>query len=243
MRNILENILKQEEHYKRIHYPNKSNFESFLLTRKLINNYEPTSNNELTLDKIINSKEIQKAIEKESEIKVIQNIKIKNELDLKEEQDERRNIKLNSISNVNSKPIYSYFCSLCGNNTFLLDTMLEKLPQRQFDKSYIINKKEIYVNSNLSRDLPILISKSNNSVERRMKLKCYKCGIMIGYYCDDDYLYIINISTVSDPSLCEFYSEFEKEKKSNPQINKLLNEKRKEISNLKKKENLFIKIN
>jgi hypothetical protein len=77
--------------------------------------------------------------------------------------------------------LYTYYCSLCGANVIVSDTMLESMPRRKTDESIIILISKIFFKSYLKRDKLCVIKRDTNKYEKQFCFVCQECGVLIAY--------------------------------------------------------------
>jgi len=81
--------------------------------------------------------------------------------------------------------LYTYYCSLCGANVIVSDTMLESMPRRKTDESIIILISKIFFKSYLKRDKLCVIKRDTNKYEKQFCFVCQECGVLIAYQTND----------------------------------------------------------
>lgn len=138
--------------------------------------------------------------------------------------------------------LYSYYCSLCGENVLILDCVLEKLPKRKTDDSTIVFTKKIFLKNYLKKDKLLIIEREVEGIkkyEKQYVFKCQMCGIPVAYQVKNffketkntdnkineeltdknstenniDYvLYVISNSVKNNPISSDLYIEMEKVK-------------------------------
>jgi hypothetical protein len=80
---------------------------------------------------------------------------------------------------------YSYYCSLCGANVILTDTVMESMPRRTTDDSMIVLVSKLFFKSYLKRDKLMVIKRDTNKYEKQFRFICHECGVFIAYQCLD----------------------------------------------------------
>jgi len=129
--------------------------------------------------------------------------------------------------------LYSYYCSLCGANVIVSDTMLESMPRRKTDDSIIILISKIFFKSYMKKEKLTVIKRDTNKYEKQYTFVCQECGVFIAYQTNDyeDYdaadelkrrsnkifshnkkriLYVLIDAVVVDPRQSSLFIEMEK---------------------------------
>lgn len=81
--------------------------------------------------------------------------------------------------------LYTYYCSLCGANVIVSDTMLESMPRRKTDDSIIILVSKIFFKNYLKRDKLSVVKRETNKYEKQFNFVCQECGVLIAYQAMD----------------------------------------------------------
>lgn len=133
--------------------------------------------------------------------------------------------------------LVTYYCSLCGANALMTDTMLESMPRRKTDESIIVLVSKIYFKSFLRRDRLMVVKRDMNKYEKQYRFVCQECGVFIAYqsmdYEENDtinelkrrsnkifsqnkkkILYILIDAVVADPRQSSLYIEMDKIKEN-----------------------------
>jgi len=84
-------------------------------------------------------------------------------------------------ANKDEKMIQTYYCSLCGANVVVTDTMLELMPHRKTDDSIIVLVNKIFFKSYMKKDKLIVIKRDTNKYEKQYRYICQECGVFIAY--------------------------------------------------------------
>ena len=146
---------------------------------------------------------------------------IKEKIDDKEELESENNGKI------------PYFCALCGHKVILSSISFDSLPHRRVDDAIICLLKENHIENLLLKDKYIVIRRGKNRYEKQYTFKCPNCGILVAYQSMDfeednqetknkeivlellnkkekKILYILNDSTIDNPSYSLLQNEIEK---------------------------------
>jgi hypothetical protein len=139
----------------------------------------------------------------------------------------------NENINLQEDQLYTYYCSLCGANVIVSDTMLESMPRRKTDESVIVLVNKIFFKNYMRRDRLVVIKRECNKYEKQYRFCCQDCGVFIAYqsrdYDEQDtqdelkkrsnkifsqdkrkILYIMIDAVVVDPRQSSLYIEMEK---------------------------------
>jgi len=131
------------------------------------------------------------------------------------------------------KKLFTYYCSLCGANVIVTDTMLEIMPRRKTDESIISLTSKIFLKNYMKKDKLVVIKRDNNRYEKQYLYNCQNCGVFVAYQSnefDDEenpdeikkrsnkifsstqrkILYILVDAVVANPSQSSLYIEMEK---------------------------------
>ncbi|EGF77882.1 hypothetical protein BATDEDRAFT_91130 [Batrachochytrium dendrobatidis JAM81] len=86
-----------------------------------------------------------------------------------------------------------YYCSFCGEYVLILDTLIEKVPQRKTDKAYILDEDQRVVRFHTVPGNTILIQRST-AFERQQRQNCPGCGLTVCYTPNDSskYVYVLD---------------------------------------------------
>ena len=151
-----------------------------------------------------------------------------NEIKENEEKEEKNNI----ITNEDNGKI-PYYCALCGHKVILSPIPLDSLPHRRVDDAIICLLKDNQIDNLLLKDKRIVIRRGKNRYEIQYTFKCPNCSILVAYQSMDfeednqetknkeivlellnkkekKILYILNDSTIDNPSFSLLQNEIEK---------------------------------
>jgi hypothetical protein len=143
----------------------------------------------------------------------------------------------NQTSNKIEKKIFPYYCSLCGANVFVTDTLLESMPRRKTDESIIALVSKLFFKNYLTKDRLIVVRRNINKYEKQYRYICQGCGGFVAYqstnFDDEDIvdelkrrakkiftqnkkkiLYILADAVVMDPKQSAFSIETERIKEN-----------------------------
>ena len=167
------------------------------------------------LGKKINSSNL---IEEDSEEKISEN---NNNIINKDIDSEKNNGKI------------PYYCALCGHKVILSSVSFDSLPHRRVDDAIICLLKDNNIENLLLKDKYIVIRRGKNRYEKQYTFKCPNCSILVAYQSMDfeednqetknkeivlelldkkekKILYILNDSTIDNPSYSLLQNEIEK---------------------------------
>ena len=126
-----------------------------------------------------------------------------------------------------------YYCALCGHKVILSSISFESLPRRRVDDAIICLLKDNNIENLLVKDKYIVIRRGKNRYEKQYTFKCPNCSILVAYQSMDfeednqetknkeivlelldkkekKILYILNDSTIDNPSYSLLQNEIEK---------------------------------
>ena len=162
------------------------------------------------------------------------------EEDLKEEKEEKEDIdnSKNNLANIKKKQYTEndkipYYCALCGHKVILSSVSFDSLPHRRVDDAIICLLKDNKIENLLVKDKKIVIRRGKNRYEKQYTFKCPNCSILVAYQAMDfeednqetknkeivlellnkkekKILYILNDSTIDNPSFSLLQNEIEK---------------------------------
>ena len=153
-----------------------------------------------------------------------------NKKEIESEEDKSKNI-LNNEEDKNDK--IPYYCALCGHKVILSSVSFDSLPHRRVDDAIICLLKENHIENLLLKDKYIVIRRGKNRYEKQYTFKCPNCSILVAYQSMDfeednqetknkeivlellnkkekKILYILNDSTIDNPSYSLLQNEIEK---------------------------------
>ena len=156
-----------------------------------------------------------------------------NEIQKKEKENEEDKSKntINKEEDQNDK--IPYYCALCGYKVILSSVPFESLPHRRVDDAIICLLKDNHIENLLVKDKYIVIRRGKNRYEKQYTFKCPNCSILVAYQSMDfeennqetknkeivlellnkkekKILYILNDSTIDNPSYSLLQNEIEK---------------------------------
>ncbi|KAH6572848.1 hypothetical protein BASA50_009524 [Batrachochytrium salamandrivorans] len=73
-----------------------------------------------------------------------------------------------------------YYCSFCGEYILIIDTLLDKVPQRTTDKAFILDEDKRTVRFHTVQGKTVLIQRAT-VFERQQRQNCPGCGLVICY--------------------------------------------------------------
>jgi len=143
------------------------------------------------------------------------------------------NFKIKIVLNKDEKKLFTYYCSLCGANVIVSDTMLEIMPRRKTDESIIALVSKIFLKNYMKKDKLVVIKRDVNKYEKQYRYICQNCGVFVAYQSiefDDEetldeikkrsnkifsntkrkILYILIDAVVANPSQSSLFIEMEK---------------------------------
>ena len=126
-----------------------------------------------------------------------------------------------------------YYCALCGHKVILSSVSFDSLPHRRVDDAIICILKDNKIENLLTKDKKIVIRRGKNRYEIQYTFKCPNCSILVAYQAMDfeednqetknkeivmellnkkekKILYILNDSTIDNPSFSLLQNEIEK---------------------------------
>ena len=126
-----------------------------------------------------------------------------------------------------------YYCALCGHKVILSSISFDSLPHRRVDDAIICLLKDNNIENLLVKDKYIVIRRGKNRYEKQYTFKCPNCSILVAYQSMDfeednqetknkeivlelldkkekKILYILNDSTIHNPSYSLLQNEIEK---------------------------------
>ena len=126
-----------------------------------------------------------------------------------------------------------YYCALCGHKVILSSISFDSLPHRRVDDAIICLLKDNNIENLLVKDKYMVIRRGKNRYEKQYTFKCPNCGILVAYQSMDfeeenqetknkelvlellnkkekKILYILNDSTIDNPSYSLLQNEIEK---------------------------------
>ena len=126
-----------------------------------------------------------------------------------------------------------YYCALCGQKVILSSISFDSLPHRRVDDAIICLLKDNNIENLLVKDKYIVIRRGKNRYEKQYTFKCPNCSILVAYQSMDfeednqetknkeivlelldkkekKILYILNDSTIDNPSYSLLQNEIEK---------------------------------
>jgi hypothetical protein len=167
----------------------------------------------------------------------MEKIKEKLELENKNYGDDSK-VKILSFSNSESKnkdekKLFPYYCSLCGENVIVSDTLLEILPRRKTDESIIALVSKFFLKNYMKKEKFVVIKRDVNKYEKQYRYNCQNCGVFVAYQANDfedeetnnekkkrsnkifsntkrKILYILIDAVVANPSHASLFIEMEK---------------------------------
>ena len=146
------------------------------------------------------------------------------------ENEESESKNLDKEENSNKIP---YYCALCGHKVILSSVSFDSLPHRRVDDAIICLLKDNNIENLLVKDKYIVIRRGKNRYEKQYTFKCPNCSILVAYQSMDfeednqetknkeivlelldkkekKILYILNDSTIDNPSYSLLQNEIEK---------------------------------
>ena len=155
------------------------------------------------------------------------------EEDPEEKNSENNNIINKDIEKENNNGKIPYYCALCGHKVILSSVSFDSLPHRRVDDAIICLLKDNNIENLLVKDKYIVIRRGKNRYEKQYTFKCPNCSILVAYQSMDfeednqetknkeivlelldkkekKILYILNDSTIDNPSYSLLQNEIEK---------------------------------
>ena len=150
-----------------------------------------------------------------------------------DEKDKNKSISNDDDKDENDKNKIPYYCALCGHKVILSSTSFDSLPHRRVDDAIICVLKDNQIQNLLAKDKKIVIRRGKNRYEIQYTFKCPNCSILVAYQAMDfeednqetknkeivlellnkkekKILYILNDSTIDNPSYSLLQNEIEK---------------------------------
>ena len=158
---------------------------------------------------------------------------IEEETKEKKENNTNENNYLNEKENSNNNEKIPYYCALCGHKVILSSVSFDTLPHRRVDDAIICLLKDNKIENFLVKDKKIVIRRGKNRYEKQYTFTCPNCSILVAYQSMDfeedneetknkeivlellnkkekKILYILNDSTIDNPSYSLLQNEIEK---------------------------------
>ena len=162
-----------------------------------------------------------------------------NSYNIREEKSEEKNSEKNENINTSEKDSGNnhgkipYYCALCGHKVILSSISFDSMPHRRVDDAIICILKDNNIENLLLKDKYIVIRRGKNRYEKQYTFKCPNCSILVAYQSMDfeednqetknkelvlelldkkekKILYILNDSTIDNPSYSLLQNEIEK---------------------------------
>ena len=162
-----------------------------------------------------------------------------NSYNIREEKSEEKNSEKNENINTSEKDSENnhgkipYYCALCGHKVILSSISFDSMPHRRVDDAIICILKDNNIENLLLKDKYIVIRRGKNRYEKQYTFKCPYCSILVAYQSMDfeednqetknkelvlelldkkekKILYILNDSTIDNPSYSLLQNEIEK---------------------------------
>ena len=162
-----------------------------------------------------------------------------NSYNIREEKSEEKNSEKNENINTSEKDSENnhgkipYYCALCGHKVILSSISFDSMPHRRVDDAIICILKDNNIENLLLKDKYIVIRRGKNRYEKQYTFKCPNCSILVAYQSMDfeednqetknkelvlelldkkekKILYILNDSTIDNPSYSLLQNEIEK---------------------------------
>ena len=161
-----------------------------------------------------------------------------NPINLNLEEIEGNTVEENNYQNLskeeeNNNQKIPYYCALCGHKVILSSVSFDSLPHRRVDDAIICLLKDNNITNLLVKDKYIVIRRGKNRYEKQYTFKCPNCSILVAYQSMDfeednqdtknkeivlelldkkekKILYILNDSTIDNPSYSLLQNEIEK---------------------------------
>ena len=150
-----------------------------------------------------------------------------------DEKEKNKTISNNDDKEENDKNKIPYYCALCGHKVILSSISFDSLPHRRVDDAIICVLKDNQIENLLVKDKKIVIRRGKNRYEIQYTFKCPNCSILVAYQAMDfeednqetknkeivlellnkkekKILYILNDSTIDNPSFSLLQNEIEK---------------------------------
>ena len=143
------------------------------------------------------------------------------------------NINISEKDSENNHGKIPYYCALCGHKVILSSISFDSMPHRRVDDAIICLLKDNNIENLLLKDKYIVIRRGKNRYEKQYTFKCPNCSILVAYQSMDfeednqetknkeivlelldkkekKILYILNDSTIDNPSYSLLHNEIEK---------------------------------
>ena len=162
-----------------------------------------------------------------------------NSCDIRKEEFEEKysekneNINTSEKDSENNHGKIPYYCALCGHKVILSSISFDSMPHRRVDDAIICLLKDNNIENLLLKDKYIVIRRGKNRYEKQYTFKCPNCSILVAYQSMDfeednqetknkelvlelldkkekKILYILNDSTIDNPSYSLLQNEIEK---------------------------------
>ena len=147
--------------------------------------------------------------------------------------EKNENINTSEKDSENNHGKIPYYCALCGHKVILSSISFDSMPHRRVDDAIICLLKDNNIENLLLKDKYIVIRRGKNRYEKQYTFKCPNCSILVAYQSMDfeednqetknkelvlekkkkkekKILYILNDSTIDNPSYSLLQNEIEK---------------------------------
>ncbi|XP_073272330.1 UPF0235 protein At5g63440-like [Primulina huaijiensis] len=100
--------------------------------------------------------------------------------------------------------LFVYYCKHCSSHVLITDTQLQKMPKRNTDKAYVLDRKKHLARLNTSEAGKVLLKRGEGKVEKQFRMNCVGCELLVYYRAEEDvtsasFIYVVDgaLSTIA----------------------------------------------
>ncbi|XP_004497424.1 UPF0235 protein At5g63440 [Cicer arietinum] len=100
--------------------------------------------------------------------------------------------------------LFVYYCKHCGSHLLITDTQLQKMPRRNTDRAYVLDKTKHLARFNIQEAGNVLLKRGQGKLEKQYRMNCIGCGLFVCYRAESDFdtssfIYVLDgaLSTVA----------------------------------------------
>ncbi|RHN82828.1 hypothetical protein MtrunA17_Chr1g0213961 [Medicago truncatula] len=100
--------------------------------------------------------------------------------------------------------LFVYYCKHCGSHVLITDTQLQKMPRRNTDRAYVLDKTKHLARFNIHEAGNVLLKRGQGKLEKQFRMNCIGCGLFVCYRSQQDFdsssfIYVLDqaLSTVA----------------------------------------------